>query len=98
MKKFYATYLLFLFIAFLATPTVIKMLDKNADVSIVFSFTEEEKSETSSTASVDFVLNTHDLIDHSKSEKKDNSIIDDYRFVVITHYTTIASPPPDVVI
>lgn len=98
MKKFYAVYLLFLFIAFLATPTVVMMADKNADVSIVFSFTEEEQSETSSTASVDFVLNTHDLIDHSYLENKDNSIVDDYKFVVITHYTTTASPPPDVVV
>ena len=98
MKKIYATYLLFLFIAFLATPTVVKILDKNADVSIVFSFTEEEKSETSSTASVDFVLNTHDIINPTYSEKKDNSIIDNYKFIVITHYTTIASPPPDAVI
>ena len=98
MKKIYAIYLLILFIAFLATPTVVKMLDKNADVSIVFSFTEEEKSETSVNTSVDFVLNSHDLIDHGNSEKKENSIIDNYNFVVITHYTTIASPPPDAVI
>ena len=98
MKKIYATYLLFLFIAFLATPTVVKMLDKNADVSIVFSFTEEEQSETSSLVNVDFLLNTHDIIDHFYLENKDNSIIDGYNFVVITHYTTIASPPPDVVV
>ena len=98
MKKIYATYLLFLFISFLATPTVVKMLDKNADVSIVFSFTEEEQSETSSHINVDFVLNTHDFINYFYSENKDNSIIDDYNFVVVTHYTSIASPPPDAVI
>lgn len=98
MKKIYAIHLLILFIVFLATPTVVMMVDKNADVSIVFSFTEEEQSETSSTVSVDFVLSPHDLIDYSYSENKDNSIIDDYNFVVITHYTTIASPPPDAVI
>ena len=98
MKKIYAIHLLILFIVFLATPTVVKMLDKNADVSIVYSLTEEEQSETSSTVNVDFVLNTHDLINHSYLEKKDNSIIDDYKFIVITHYTTIASPPPDAVI
>lgn len=98
MKKIYATYLLFLFISFLATPTVVKMLDKNADISIVFSFTEEEQSETASHISVDFVLNIHNFINDFYSEKKENSIIDDYRFVAITHYTTIASPPPDAMI
>jgi len=97
MKKVYATYLLFLFITFLATPTLVKMIDNNADVSIVYNFAEEEKSETSTQANVDFVLNSQDFFKDSNIEQKDNFIIDNYSFIVITHYTSIVLPPPDVV-
>ena len=33
---------LFLFISFLATPTIVSLLDDNSDVSVCYSFNEEE--------------------------------------------------------
>lgn len=45
MKKL-AYILAFLFIAFLATPTAVVLIDKSADVSMAFSVNEEESSKT----------------------------------------------------
>lgn len=38
--------LAFLFVTFLATPTVVVLIDKSADVSMAFSVNEEESSKT----------------------------------------------------
>ncbi|RRO16828.1 hypothetical protein [Flavobacteriaceae bacterium 14752] len=98
MKKIYATYLLFLFIAFLATPTVVKILDKNADVSIVYTFAEEEKSETSVSSFLDFVVNSQDFEALSEHETHDALIFDVYQFAVKSHHIRIPSPPPDALV
>lgn len=42
MKKI-AGILLFLFIAFLITPTVVCAIEKDADVSVIYNFSEEEQ-------------------------------------------------------
>lgn len=39
-----AQLLLFVFITFLVTPTIISVIDNNDDSSIFYSFSEEEKS------------------------------------------------------
>ncbi|SCY00651.1 hypothetical protein [Flavobacterium caeni] len=40
--KFVAKILLFVFVAFLATPTVVSMIEKSCDTSIFYSMSEEE--------------------------------------------------------
>lgn len=40
--KFIVNIVLFLFISFLAAPTVVSLVEDEADMSIVYSFTEEE--------------------------------------------------------
>ncbi len=42
--KFFAKILLFLFVAFLATPTVVGMIEKSCDTSVFYSMSEEELS------------------------------------------------------
>ena len=42
--KFLSTVFLFLFIAFLATPTLIGMVDKEADTSYFYTMCEEEEN------------------------------------------------------
>lgn len=42
--KIMAQLLLFVFITFLATPTVVSIIKKGADTSIFYSFSEEEKA------------------------------------------------------
>lgn len=44
MMKFIAPILLFLFITFLVTPTIVSVITKNADLSVFYSFSEEEKA------------------------------------------------------
>jgi hypothetical protein len=42
--KIMAKLLLFIFITFLVTPTIISVIKKDADTSLFYSFSEEEKS------------------------------------------------------
>jgi hypothetical protein len=43
--KLTAQILLFVFITFLITPTVVSVIKKNADMSLFYSFSEEEKAQ-----------------------------------------------------
>lgn len=40
--KFAARILMFIFIAFLSTPTIVTLIEKNTDISMFFSSSEEE--------------------------------------------------------
>ena len=40
--KFFVNIVLFLFLSFLAAPTIVSMLQDDADMSMVYSLTEEE--------------------------------------------------------
>jgi hypothetical protein len=40
--KFFARLILFVFVAFLSTPTVVTLIKKNTDTSLFYSFAEEE--------------------------------------------------------
>lgn len=42
--KLVAHLILFVFVAFLSTPTVVTLIEKNSDVSMFYSFTEEENN------------------------------------------------------
>ena len=42
--KFTALSILFLFVTFLITPTIVSVLEKNADTSIFYNLSEEEHS------------------------------------------------------
>ena len=39
-----AQILLFVFITFLVTPTIVSVIEKNADMSVFYSYSEEEKA------------------------------------------------------
>lgn len=40
--KFTAIIILFLFVTFLSTPTVVSLIEKSSDISMFYSFAEEE--------------------------------------------------------
>lgn len=42
--KIIANILLFVFISFLITPTIVCLIEKDSDTSIIYSFSEEEKA------------------------------------------------------
>ena len=52
--KLVAQILLFVFITFLVTPTVISIIEKSADTSVFYSFSEEEKAHKEIKAIFDF--------------------------------------------
>jgi hypothetical protein len=52
--KIVAQILLFVFITFLVTPTVISVIKKSADTSVFYSFSEEEKAHKEIKAIFDF--------------------------------------------
>lgn len=52
--KIVASVLLFVFIAFLVTPTIVSLIEKDADTSIFYSFSEEEHSPKGVKAIFDF--------------------------------------------
>jgi len=52
--KTIARLVLFVFFSFLITPTVICVIKKNADISIFYSFSEEEKTQNEIIAIINF--------------------------------------------
>ena len=57
--KLAAQILLFVFITFLATPTIVSVIKKGTDTSIFYSFSEEEKAHKEVKAVFNFnVVNT----------------------------------------
>ena len=40
--KFAVQFVLFIFISFLSVPTIVTMIEKNTDISVFYSFAEEE--------------------------------------------------------
>jgi hypothetical protein len=95
MKNLYAIHLLFLFIGFLSTPTLVKLLDKKADIIIVYNLNEEEKSENSNSLNIEFVLDSHFLLDLKGLNKSNSIFVDFYQFSIKSHDLSTPSPPPD---
>nr|WP_294938924.1 hypothetical protein [uncultured Flavobacterium sp.] len=93
--KFLANIVLFLFFAFLATPTVIGLIERDADTSIAYTFSEEEiqKEVKEIPVSIGHVLqissvvftNTSSVINIENELKHDNVSEE------------IFSPPPELV-
>jgi hypothetical protein len=89
--KFAAKIVLFLFIAFLSTPTIVSMIKKNCDTSVFYSMSEEEhhkeiKAELRFAPEITFVNlsgNTSSLILSENLSKHDNVS------------ATIFIPPPE---
>ncbi len=67
--KIIAQLLLFVFISFLITPAVICLIEKDADVSAFYSFSEEEKTQKEIKAIINFDA-TSTSIDMSQLNSK----------------------------
>ncbi|HQZ23922.1 MAG TPA: hypothetical protein PLD18_01360 [Flavobacterium sp.] len=52
--KIIASLLLFIFVSFLITPAVISVIEKDADMSAFYSFSEEEKTQKEIKAIISF--------------------------------------------
>ena len=69
--KFISRLFLFLFIAFLATPTIVRIIEKSCDISIFINLSEEEHS----TKEVKIVSNYVDIEIRFLFEKYSKSIL-----------------------
>ncbi len=56
--KIIAQVLLFVFVSFLITPTVVCVIKKDADISSFYSFSEEEKTQKDIKAIINFEVAT----------------------------------------
>ena len=91
--KLIARLLLFLFITFLSTPTIVRVIEKSCDTSVVFSLSEEEHAKKE-----------FKVFDYY-SEVQDMALIGKYNKTSLIHSenlskhdkitTSIFSPPPD---
>lgn len=91
--KTFAYILGFIFISFLFAPTVIALVDKNADVSIAYNMDEEE---TSSKNLIDFEFHVNELRGNEESisylkDHEDSHYYFEKRYDVSLK---ILSPPP----
>ncbi|MDD3004601.1 hypothetical protein [Flavobacterium sp.] len=89
-----ATYLiLLLFISFLATPTVVSVIDKNCDISVFFSASEEELSHK---AVKEFKVNFINENTFKIAKLSSSLIITENQLKHDNITPSIFSPPPNV--
>jgi len=91
--KLIARILLFIFIAFLSTPTVVTLIKKSSDTSMFFSFSEEEHSHKELKAAVYPAIFQHEIVVPVYIESK---IILSGNIVKLDNISpSIFAPPPN---
>lgn len=93
--KLIARILLFIFIAFLSTPTIVTMIKKSSDTSIFFSFSEEEHSHKELKAAVYPAILHHEVPMPVYIEKK--TIVSENIVKLDNISPSIFAPPPNLV-
>ncbi len=94
--KFVSGILLFFFVSFLTVPTIVTLIEKNTDISVFYSFSEEEIQKDLKEIKANFkdefqfvFINWYPKIKAKiifESESKHDHV-----------FTTIFSPPPELV-
>lgn len=94
LKNFFSIILLLVFATFIVAPTVISLIDKNADVSLIFSLNEEESKEKESEKDIEIKLLQIETPSDSFmdfSEKIAKLCQENYA----RHYLKLHLPPPE---
>ena len=94
--KFLAGILLFVFVAFLSTPTVVTLIKKQTDISAFYSFSEEEIHKNMKEIKADIKTDT-DLLFFDWSQQKNTKIISENESKHDNVFSKIFSPPPELV-
>lgn len=89
--KLFTRILLFLFILFLSTPTLVTLIEKDTDTSMFYCFAEEEHQKEIK-AEVKFYTE-HSVIAFVEAEKKPSFIENNSEHPTI--FKEIFSPPPN---
>ena len=94
--KLIAQFILFVFVAFLTTPTIVTLIEKNTDVSMFYSFAEEENHKDLKEIKADLRHN-FDYPIMEIGENQNSKIISEN----VTRHDNIAEeifiPPPELV-
>jgi hypothetical protein len=91
--KLIARILLFIFIAFLSTPTIVTVIKKSSNTTVAFSFSEEEQAHKELKAAVYTAIFQHELVIPVFNESK---IILSGNIVKLDNISpSIFAPPPN---
>jgi hypothetical protein len=95
--KFLVNIVLFIFITFLSTPTLVGMIDEKVDTSYFYSMCEEEENHAPFNEIKSIPSNHYSLlnIDLEESKAFDISTKHDVAFFNLAHQ--IFSPPPNLI-
>ena len=95
--KFLVNIVLFIFITFLSTPTLVGMIDDKVDTSYFYSMCEEEENHAPFNEIKSIPSNHYSLlnIDLEESKAFDTSTKHDVAFFNLAHQ--IFSPPPNLI-
>jgi len=91
--KLIAKVLLFIFIAFLTTPTIVTVIKKTTNSSLFFSFSEEEKAHQDIKVAVYSPIFEHDFI--VLNPKKSKLIVSENIVKLDNISPSIFAPPPN---
>lgn len=91
--KLVARILLFIFIAFLSTPTVVTLMKKCNNTSVSFSFSEEEHSHKELKATVHPAILQHEVLLSAYIEKR--TIVSENIAKLDNISQSIFAPPPN---
>ena len=91
--KIIAKILLFLFTAFLTTPTIVSVLEKSCDISCFFNMSEEEHFDNEIIATVSF---QHATPAYIFSQASFTSVVSEQLLKHDSISTSIFIPPPNV--
>ncbi|WP_194766193.1 hypothetical protein [Tamlana sp. I1] len=94
-RQFISTILSMIFLAFIAAPTIIKMVDDSIDVSFYYSYAEEEEKGATKNVTKEVIvleeLNSESLFLLSTQENTMPYVFKTYS----NPYFNLVSPPPD---
>ena len=93
--KLIARILLFIFIAFLSTPTIVTVMKKSNSTSLSFSFSEEEHSHKELKAAVYPAIFQHEIMMPVYIQKK--TIVSENIVKLDNISPSIFAPPPNLV-
>lgn len=95
--KVRVSFLVFLLITFLSTPTIISVLDKDADISYFYTLSEEEENQVSFDEIKSVALSSQELLSffYNSSVTLNVAMVANLSFTNLAHQ--IFSPPPELI-
>lgn len=94
--KFAVQIVLFLFISFLSVPTIVTVIEKNTDISVFYSFAEEEIAKHAKEVKAELKIYDNTEL-FAFSPKSNNKIVSENLSKHDNVLEEIFSPPPELI-